>query len=504
MLPLRIDRPTRLSHSEPPALRVAEILSALSFALDLTDGQPMGHSVRSCVFGMHLAREIGLPVARQADLYYALLMKDAGCSSNASRMFQILGTDDIRAKRDVKTTDWTKAGWDSLEYALSHVRTGAPFLERVRALVDMAIHQKRNARDLVQIRCERGASIARRIGFSEEVAQAILSLDELWNGAGQPEGLHGQQIPLCSRIMNLSQNLDVFYMTQGAQAAITIAETRSGTWFDPDLVKAFRSISRDPLLWSEVNDAAVKVMDLEPRESVFASNEETLDRICLAFADVIDAKSPFTYRHSTGVAGAAIAIGTTLGCTSHEVTTLRRAALLHDIGKLGVSNSILDKPGKLSEEEWEAVKNHPYYTFEILRRIPGFRDLSDVAASHHEKLDGSGYFRNRRAEDLSLPARILVVADIFDALHAERPYREALPLETVFEIMQKDAPKALDASCFEALRMSSDNAAKVSADLMRLSSHVESENADSRASANQTQKDGKRILPTAPSLSHLP
>ena len=153
---LNLETVTALIVSEPNSastrglagtpIRVSEIISSLSYALDLTEGQPMGHSVRSCVFGMQIAKEIGLPIEAQGDLYYALLMKDAGCSTNASRMFQILGTDDIQAKRDVKTTDWTRIGWESLEYALSHVRTGAPFLERVRALFDLAVITRKTPR----------------------------------------------------------------------------------------------------------------------------------------------------------------------------------------------------------------------------------------------------------------------------------------------------------------------------------------------------------------------
>jgi putative nucleotidyltransferase with HDIG domain len=112
-----------------------------------------------------------------------------------------------------------------------------------------------------------------------------------------------------------------------------------------------------------------------------------------AFAEVIDAKSPFTYRHSNGVAEAAVAIGAQLGLPPEETGFLRRAALLHDIGKLSVSNSILEKPGKLTGEEWQVMKKHPYFTHEVLRRVSGFEVLSEVAATHHEKLDGSGYFR---------------------------------------------------------------------------------------------------------------
>jgi putative nucleotidyltransferase with HDIG domain len=206
---------------------------------------------------------------------------------------------------------------------------------------------------------------------------------------------------------------------------------------------------------------------------VLEASEANLDNICLAFADVIDAKSPFTYRHSAGVAGAAVAIGRTLAMSESEVTLLRRAALLHDIGKLAVSNSILDKPGKLTNEEWAVVRKHPDYSHQVLKRIPGFGDLSEIAASHHEKLDGSGYFRNLDAAHLSLPTRILVVSDIFDALAARRPYRDALPLETVFEIMQKDAPKALDSTCFEALKISTDIGKSVTEDLLRLSANIQ-------------------------------
>src|ERR1700722_10109597 len=160
------------------SIRLSEIISALSYALDLTEGQAMGHSVRSCVIGMRLAQQVGLGGNEQPDLYYALLLKDAGCSSNASRLFHILSTDEIRAKRDVKTTDWTRVGWESLQYALTHVATGMPFLERMQRLFQVAATQQQDSCDLVKIRCERGAHIAKQLGFSAPVADGIHSLDE--------------------------------------------------------------------------------------------------------------------------------------------------------------------------------------------------------------------------------------------------------------------------------------------------------------------------------------
>ncbi len=274
--------------------------------------------------------------------------------------------------------------------------------------------------------------------------------------------------------MNVAQTADIFYSAHGrgdAAGTVHMLGRRAGRWFDPDVVKAFCSVVSRGSLWADVDNAALRVNQLEPRRDFFDADDAFLDNICLAFADVIDAKSPFTFRHSAGVAAAAFAIAQYLDLSSSEVATIRRAALLHDIGKLSVSNTILDKPDRLTNHEWSVVRRHPYHSQEILRRIPGFRDLSEIAASHHEKLDGSGYFRNMSARHLSLPARILVVADIYDALAAKRPYRDALPIESVLGIIAKEVPRALDASCFEALKECS--ATETSADLLSLSSHLD-------------------------------
>lgn len=413
----------------------------------------MGHALRSCILGMRIARRAGMSISDQADLYYALLLKDAGCSSNASKLFHLLSADEIRAKRDVKLTDWSRVGWDSFQYAVSHIATGAPFLQRVQALMRAAVNQKTDSATLIKIRCERGASIARRIGFSEATAAAIHSLDEHWNGGGYPDHLAGAQIPLHSRIMNLSQTLEVFLADRGPGAALDVAKARAGRWFDPDLVRAARSLGQSGELWVGLDreDVADLAASFAPNGDQFLLTEERLESICGAFGEIVDAKSPYTYNHSTGVAAAAASIAGNMGLGLEQTRFLRRAALLHDIGKLSVSNAILEKPGKLEAAEWEIVKRHPYYSYEILRRIPGFEELSIVAGAHHERLDGSGYFRNWDASKLSTSCRILAVADVYDALAAKRPYRDAMPREEVFALMRKDAPHALDAECLEAL-----------------------------------------------------
>src|SRR5579872_901283 len=213
-------------NEQPSSILMSEIISALSYALDLTDGQPLGHSVRACMMGMRLAQQIGMSQGEQADLYYALLLKDAGCSSNASRLFHILNADEIRAKGDLKTKDWTRIGWESLHYALTHVATGMPFLARMQRLFQVAATQQQDSCALVKIRCERGSSIAKQLGFSESVANGIYNLDEHWNGRGYPDGLRKQEIPIFARIANLSQTLDVFYNARGPVEAITVAQQR--------------------------------------------------------------------------------------------------------------------------------------------------------------------------------------------------------------------------------------------------------------------------------------
>lgn len=286
--------PERSSRPAPERLRVAEVVSALSHSLDLSTGQPIGHSVRTCILGMRIGVEIGLPLETQSALYYALLLKDCGCSANASKTFHALGSDDIQAKRDVKTTDWTRMSWETVQYALSHVAPGKPFLERSRALFALAVNGKRHAKDVTKIRCERGATLARLMCLSEATAGAILSLDEHWDGQGNPVGLRRTEIPVLSRVMLLAQTLEVFFAAHNADAALEVIRQRSRKWFDPDLVKAACSLAARGALWADIagGEAFTIALDLEPEQKTMGKGDATLDAICVAFANIVDAKSP--------------------------------------------------------------------------------------------------------------------------------------------------------------------------------------------------------------------
>jgi HD-GYP domain-containing protein (c-di-GMP phosphodiesterase class II) len=151
------------------------------------------------------------------------------------------------------------------------------------------------------------------------------------------------------------------------------------------------------------------------------------------------------------VAEIAVALAALLDLDAETQATLRRAALLHDVGKLGVSSRILDKPGPLGEQEWAVVRLHPRWTMEILSRVSAFEEVARVAAAHHERLDGSGYHRGLTADQLDQPSRILAVADEAEALCADRPYRRALGPDHVLTIMRRRAGRALDPDAVAAL-----------------------------------------------------
>lgn len=456
--------PVRVIPFRAPAgtrrISLAEILSALSFALDLTEGAVPGHALRSCIFGMRIAEELHLPAEERADLYYALLLKDIGCSSNAARLCQIIGGgDERRVKAGVKLEDWTRPNHpkaSTLGLLWTNVLPEAGALRRAAGIVRIGLTQHRNNEEMIRLRCDRGAHILRKLGLGDSAAEAVRGLDEHWDGSGYPDRRAGKAIPLGSRILAVAQHLDVFASEQGIGRALQVLHERAGRWFDPDLVRVTTRLHRSHGLWAHAlpttpeYETRAAALDLAP-ETMHRLEAADVDLICEAFADVVDAKSSFTFRHSIGVTAAARTIARRLGLTPERQQLVNRAALLHDLGKLRVPNSILDKPGKLNASEWVVVQEHPHLTQEILSRITSFRELAQIAGAHHEKLDGSGYPRRLTASQLPLEARIIAVADVYGALTEDRPYRSGLTHDDALALLFGDAPHKLDQDCCEAL-----------------------------------------------------
>ena len=426
------------------------ILAGLSHALDLTEGHPRGHAERACRIAQALTRVLGLDETMRRNVVHAALLKDAGCSANAQRVYEVFGGPEHGVKRAVWERDWRRFG-DRLRYALEWTERGGSTVQRLRKLASLAAAGPQGAREIFQIRCARGAEIARRVGCDESIASAIHDMDEHWDGGGHPRGLRGEEIPLLARVLGLAQVMEIFWGLGGPHAAIEVARTRRGTWFDPDLVRAAEALVEDTSVWEDLfaPHLVSRILAQMPEEQVVV-DDARMDLISEAFALIIDGKSPYTFDHSRRVAEYAVSIGARLGMDVEQLRRVRRAGLVHDLGKLTVPNSILEHPGKLDDEQWRVVRQHPSHTFDVLARVPILEEIALDAASHHERVDGKGYHRGLSGDGLTVTARILAVADVMDALAADRPYRAGMAPERVLGILTTDAGSHFCTSCVDA------------------------------------------------------
>ena len=437
------------------ALILSEVISALTFALDLTENAVPGHSLRTCLLGMRLAEAISLPEDELDDLYYALLLKDIGCADNVTRLSQIMGADN--------RGPWALSGLEGdfgsdpmlLERVWREVLPGVPLPGDIGRLAGMKARLGQT--DIDEIEHHRGAETMRHLSMSQATIEAVANLNERWDGSGTPDGKRGQQIPRLARICAVAQTIDAFATEHGSEIALRMLRARRGTWFDPEIVRAAQLLHTSGRLWPQcdprdVEATRAEVLRLDPGVSSSLTSER-VDRICEAFGNVVDAKSPFTYNHSLGVTEVAVAIATELGLLPERVSLVRRAAFLHDIGKLAVPNHILDKRGRLEAREWAVITRHPRISGSILQRVSAFRELASLAAEHHERLDGSGYPFGLRAEHLSIESRVIAMADCYAAMAENRPYRPGLDAADILHEIGRDVPTKFDPVCFAALKV---------------------------------------------------
>ena len=398
-------------------IALSEVVGSLSYALDITEGQPPGHALRSCMIGMRLAEEIDLPAADRSNLFYALLLKDAGCSANAERMAALFGADDQEAKRTSKLVDWSSP---ARAFAWT-LRTIAPreWIARLRAIRD----EGDVTRGFMAARCERGAEIARMLYLTDSTAAAIRALDEHWDGRGAPAGLQRGGDPAArAHPLPRPDRRGVPRRRRACAPSAASCASAAGAGSTPrSSTRCSASAATTP---SGVRSPRRTSARGSPATGACWPTTARLDRITEAFARVIDAKSPYTARHSERVAEIAVGLGGRLGLDRTGLRDLRRAALLHDIGKLAISNRILDKPGRLDEDELALMKAHPLYSLRILERAECFavarrRWPPPTTRSSTARATPSGSPRDA----LDLPMRVLAVADIYEALTALRPYR---------------------------------------------------------------------------------
>ena len=427
-------------------------MGAFSFALDLTEGQPQGHSLRACWIACAIASSMGVKGEDLRTVFYTAMLKDLGCSSNAARVAEVYLADDRSFKHDFKLIG--DGIGPALRFVFSRTGRGQKLSRRGGAILNILRNGPQIVDSMIEARCTRGAQIARMLRFPETVASAIFHLDEHWDGGGRPDHLEGEAIPLASRLALLGQVAEVFFANAGPDAARREVSRLSGAWLDPELCRDFELLSRSECFWRDLESTALpeRMGALMPEEASVPVDEDYLDDITAAFGQVIDAKSPYTAGHSERVGDYAVILGQAMGIGPAPLRALRRAAVLHDVGKLGVSSTILEKPGKLDADEWHVMRGHAGQTAQILSRISPLRDMAKVAAAHHERLDGKGYPLGLDESQLVMEARIISACDFYDALTADRPYRAAMSVHQAFEIMGKEAGRAIDADCFSVLR----------------------------------------------------
>jgi HD-GYP domain-containing protein (c-di-GMP phosphodiesterase class II) len=290
-----------------------------------------------------------------------------------------------------------------------------------------------------------------RIGLDRRIRDTVEQSYERWDGRGVPKGLKGEEILLTSRLVNLADVVEVFYRAGGLRAAVSVARERAGSQFDPDLAETFAAAAAS--LFAEVDAAETweAVLSATPASRYWLSGGQ-LDEALEAVADFVDVKSPYTIGHSRGVADLAAAAAPSYGMDESEATELRRAGLVHDLGRLGVPNTIWDKEGPLTPSELEHVRMHPYLTERMLASSAALAPLAAMAVQHHERLDGSGYPRGVTGAEMTPAGRLLAAADSYHARLEPRPHRRAqLPDQAARELRADVRSRQIDGDAAEAV-----------------------------------------------------
>jgi HD-GYP domain-containing protein (c-di-GMP phosphodiesterase class II) len=395
--------------------RLLGLLGGLSIATDLGTGAPMEESLKRCIVATRLARSVGCPDNEVSEVIYTALLQHLGCTAYAHELAQIFG-DDIAVTRLAFLTDLTQPR--------NVLRTWVPGVadatgrSKTRVLATTLLAGKRLDTAGPPATCEVARDAARRLGLPVTVQESLFQTLAMWNGKGHPP-VAGDEIARSARVMHVASTAVMFCLHADPETAVAEVQRRSGTFLDPDLVSAF---SRDMLDGIDDVDAYDVVLDLEP-DPVRLIGSDALVAVSRTFGDLADLKSPWLRGHSSAVADLAAGAAQVMG---FDPQTLRVAGHLHDIGRVGVSSRIWDKPGPLSATEADQARLHPYHTERILARVVDLADVMTIAGQHHERCDGSGYHRGIAATQLSMPSRILAAADCYRCQVEDRSYRPAL------------------------------------------------------------------------------
>lgn len=428
-------------------LRLMDLLAALSIATDLGMAQPPETALRSSLLATGLAHAMGLPEDDVRTACLGTLLRHIGCTATASAEARLYGGDELVSRKDAQPADFGNPR-EMLRLTLSTGRGAG--IKRPAKIATLVVGNARHGNEILTSICDVASMMARRLGLSRQVQDCVAQQFERWDGKG-PYGMAQDEVALPARVCEVATQAVLFLDAAGPEAALDMVEQRTGSWFAPEVAAAF--CTAGPELMDELlaADPWQALLAAEPTP-VAHIDESDLDRVARCFADMVDLKSPYTVGHSSEVAELAETAARRLGLAEDNIAALRRSALLHDLGRVGVSNGVWDKKGPLTRSEWEQVRLHPYHTERILSCSPILAPLGWIAGLHHERLDGSGYHHGVSAPALPMSARVLAAADTFQTATQDRPHRPARSAEQAAEHLAAEAGAGrLDADCVAAV-----------------------------------------------------
>ncbi len=419
-------------------VRLAELMAALSIATDLGMGQPLESALCTCVVAMRLGEALQLDDDTLRDVYYQALLRYIGCNADTQGMAALFG-DELALRHDFATADPGRPP-EVLSIAMRYLRqasAGEPAYRIASLVARGLLSLPRLMSESFAGHCEVAQRLAGRLGFGESLIACLGQIYERWDGKGLPRKLKGDQVATAVQIVTLAQDAVVWARVGGRDVAVATVRKRSGGAYHSRLADRFCAAATTILAGLDEDPTWESVLALEPGERNSLTDDE-FDRACEALADFADIKSPYTIGHSPGVATLAAGAGQRSGLVEADVSALRRAGLLHDLGRVGVSAGIWCKEAALSDREWEQVRLHAYYTDRVLARPEPLRHLGALASLHHERMDGSGYHRAIAGQTLAPAARILAAADAYQAMTEPRPHRPALSPDRAAEEVRRE------------------------------------------------------------------
>ena len=420
----------------------------LSLATDLSMGQPLEHGLRTAVVAVRTAQAMGLCVEDQVTVFYTGVLHFAGCTAESEIDARFFG-DELVARPQMLGAQFGSRR-ELMSMAMRTAYQESPPLMRAAMMARSAVGGMAEFRKWAASHCDVARILGARMGFSEPVQESLRHLYERWDGKGMPGELRGEQIPLAVRLMQVAQDADMAFQRGGAELAGHILAERAGSGLDPQAVAAFRAVGDQAYRDMAAPSAWDEAMLAEPGARPVVT-EDRLDACLSAVADFADLKSMWTVGHSRGVAWLAEQAAMVAGVDLADIVLVRRAALVHDIGRVAVPVSVWAKPGALTRGEREQVRLHAYHSERVLDVAPGLRPLARLAGSHGERGDGSGYHRGSKSAELPLTTRLLVAADCYQAMREPRAYRPALSAEAAAAELGRDvaagrlAPEAANA-----------------------------------------------------------